>query len=243
MTIIPAIDLKDGKCVRLRQGRFDSVTVFNDDPVSQAQRWEASGAARIHVVDLNGSVQGKPVNLAYVEEIVRAVRVPVQVGGGIRDRPTILTLLDIGVDTVILGTLAAKEPEKVLEFLELFPGRLAIGIDARSGFVAVEGWEESTQILASELAARFDSAGPASFVYTDIERDGMMKGPNIESTRKFAGSTRTNVILSGGISELADVAAALPLEHVGVKGIIIGRALYDGRIDLREALEMAEKMQ
>jgi phosphoribosylformimino-5-aminoimidazole carboxamide ribotide isomerase len=241
MKIIPAIDLKDGKCVRLRQGRFDSATVFNHDPVSQALQWEASGATRIHIVDLNGSTQGKPVNSASVEKIVKVVRVPIQLGGGIRDQRTIATYLDIGIDTVIIGTMAAKDPEKVSEFLTLFPGRISIGIDANNGVVAVEGWQESTQIKATDLAVRFDNAGPAAFIYTDIERDGMMKGPNIESTREFAKSLCSQVILSGGISQMADVIAALPLENDGVRGMIIGRALYDGRIDLREALELAEK--
>lgn len=241
MIIIPAIDIKDGSCVRLRQGRFDSATVFNHDPAGQAQKWEEYGASRIHVVDLNGSSNGKPSNLNCIIEIVKAVRVPIQVGGGIRDHDTIRMYLDIGVNTVILGTLAAKDPAKVIELLNLFPGRIAVGIDARAGIVEVEGWKESTHIKALELAARFDSATPASFIYTDIDRDGMMQGPNIESTREFARSALSPVILSGGVASIDDVAAALPLENDGVNGIIVGRALYDGRVDLRKAIELAEK--
>lgn len=241
MIIIPAIDLKDGKCVRLRQGAMDTPTVFNEDPSAQARLWGSLGAGRIHVVDLDGSVGGKPANLTQIRDIVKAVRVPIQVGGGIRDNNTIRMYLDIGVSTVILGTVAAKNPELVLTFLSLFPGQVAIGIDARAGDVAVEGWTQSAHVNASDLAARFNSASPAAFIYTDIERDGMMQGPNIEATRDFARNTPTPVILSGGVSALSDVEKALPLEKDGVIGIIIGRALYEGTIDLEEAIKLAGK--
>ncbi len=241
MMIIPAIDIKDGKCVRLRQGRMDSSTVFNDSPCAQAKEWENFGASRIHVVDLDGSVQGQPANLHRVEEIVQAVSVPVQLGGGIRNATIIRTYLDVGVSTLILGTIAARDPERVLEFMDLFPGKIAIGIDARAGMVAVEGWTESTDMTATKLAARFESARPAAFIYTDIDRDGMMRGPNLESTRDFASSTSTPVILSGGVSSREDVVKALPLEKDGVVGIIIGRALYEGTIDLREAIKLVSK--
>ncbi len=241
MIIIPAIDLKDGKCVRLRQGAMDTPTVFNEDPSAQARLWESLGAGRVHVVDLDGSVGGKPANLTQIRDIVKAMRVPIQVGGGIRSVNTIRMYLDIGVNTVILGTVAAKNPEIVLTFLSLFPGQVAIGIDARAGDVAVDGWTQSAHVKASDLAARFDSAFPAAFIYTDIERDGMMQGPNIEATREFARHTSTPVILSGGVSALSDVEKALPLEKVGVMGIIIGRALYEGTIDLKEAIKLAEK--
>ena len=241
MIIIPAIDLKDGKCVRLRQGAMDTPTVFNEDPSAQARLWESLGAGRIHVVDLDGSVGGKPANLTQIRDIVKAMRVPIQVGGGIRDDNTIRMYLDIGVNTVILGTVAAKNPGLVLTFLSLFPGQVAIGIDARAGDVAVDGWTQSAHVKASDLAARFDSACPAAFIYTDIERDGMMQGPNIEATKEFARHTSTPVILSGGVSALSDVEKALPLEKVGVMGIIIGRALYEGTIDLKEAIKLAEK--
>ena len=241
MIIIPAIDLKDGRCVRLRQGRMDSSTVFNDDPSEQARRWEEMGAARIHVVDLNGSVDGKPVNLKRVEEIVKAVGVPVQLGGGIRDEETARTYLDAGVNTVILGTIAVKDPDTVMGIMHSLPERVAIGIDARSGMVAVEGWTESTGITAAEVAGRFEAAGPVSFIYTDIERDGMMKGPNVQATREFAASTSVPVILSGGVARYEDISDALPLAKDGVMGIIIGRALYEGTIDLREAIRLAEE--
>jgi phosphoribosylformimino-5-aminoimidazole carboxamide ribotide isomerase len=236
MIIIPAIDLKDGKCVRLRQGRMDSSTIFNDDPAAQARLWEDMGASKIHVVDLDGSVGGKPINYNRIKEITSAVDVPVQLGGGIRSPEVIRAYLDIGINTAILGTIAAKEPEKVKEFISEFPGRLAIGIDARSGIVAVQGWIESAGMKATDLAARYADSPPASFIYTDIDRDGMMRGPNIEATEDFAQNTLVPVILSGGVSTLSDVERALALEKSGVVGIIIGRALYEGTIDLQEAI-------
>lgn len=240
MIIIPAIDLKEGKCVRLRQGQMESSTVFNQDPVAQALTWEQSGASRIHVVDLDGSVGGSPANLKSIKGIVQKVRVPVQLGGGIRDEDTIRMYLDLGVDMVILGTVAAKDPHRVLHYLENFPKKVAIGIDARSGFVAVQGWTESTTVKATDLAARYDAAAAGAFIYTDIEKDGMMQGPNIEATREFARSVSTPVILSGGISSMSDIEHALPLEKDGVMGIITGRALYEGKIDLVKAIELAE---
>jgi phosphoribosylformimino-5-aminoimidazole carboxamide ribotide isomerase len=220
---------------------MDSSTIFNDAPPEQARQWEALGASRIHVVDLNGSVGGKPVNLDVVGKIAAAVRVPVQLGGGVRDRATAAMYLDMGVDRLIVGTMAAKEPEKARDLLSEFPGRIAIGIDALRGWVAVQGWTESTSVRASDLAAQFDAHHPAAFIYTDIERDGMMQGPNIGATREFAESTSTPVILSGGVSALEDVRNALALENYGIVGIIIGRALYDGKIDLREAIALTEK--
>jgi len=241
MIIIPAIDLKDGSCVRLRQGRMDCSTTFNDNPAAQAHLWQELGAARIHVVDLDGSVGGSPKNLQRVAEIVGAVDVPVQLGGGIRNEATIQTYLDLGVNTVILGTVAARDPELTMRFMAAFPGRIAVGIDARAGQVAVQGWTEHTNFMASDLAARLAPAGPACFIYTDIERDGMMQGPNIAATREFAASTTVPVILSGGVTTLADVEHALPLEKLGVIGIIIGRALYEGTIDLEEAVRLAEE--
>ncbi len=241
MIIIPAIDLKDGMCVRLKQGRMESSTVFNENPAEQARTWAAMGASRIHVVDLNGSMLGNPANLRSIEKVVRAVQVPVQLGGGIRSEETVRMYLDLGISTVILGTVAARNPEFVLDLLAKLPDRIAIGIDARSGKVAVEGWTEATELKASELAARFEGANPVAFIYTDIDRDGMMGGPNIQSTRDFADAASTPVILSGGISSLDDVKAALPLEEHGVAGIITGRALYEGKLDLREAILLTEK--
>lgn len=240
MIIIPAIDLKQGKCVRLRQGKMDSSTIFNDDAPAQARIWEQAGARRIHVVDLDGSVGGKPVNFATIRAVVAAARVPVQLGGGIRDEAAIRMYLDAGVSTVILGTIAAREPQRVLEFVDLFPGRIAVGIDAKQGMVAIHGWTEETHMRAGDLAQKFDSAGVAAFIYTDISRDGMMRGPNIEATVEFAQGLSTPVILSGGVATMDDVRGAVALEKHGIDGIIIGRALYEGRISLKEAIEVAE---
>ncbi len=241
MQIIPAIDLKGGKCVRLRQGNMELSTVFSDDPALQARTWQDLGASRIHVVDLEGSVGGEPANFKSVARIVDAVKVPIQLGGGLRDEATIRRYFDAGVSTVILGTMAAKNPERALELLSAFPGLIAVGVDARGGMVSVEGWTEATQLRAVELARYFDSSAAAAFIYTDIERDGMMRGPNFKATREFAESLSTPVILSGGVSNLRDVEDALGLEKSGVTGIIIGRALYEGQIDLREAIGIAEK--
>jgi phosphoribosylformimino-5-aminoimidazole carboxamide ribotide isomerase len=241
MIIIPAIDLKEGRCVRLRQGKMDSSTVFGENPAEVARRWAASGAERLHVVDLDGSVGGRPVNLERVKEIVSAIEIPVQLGGGIRDQDTIGLYLDIGVDTVILGTIAARDPDMVMALIDEFPGKIAVGIDAKAGMVAVEGWTESTNKRAAELADRFSATPPVRFIYTDIERDGMMCGPNIESTREFARSTRVPVILSGGVSVFGDLERIVPLEKDGVVGIIIGRALYEESIDLKEAIEFLGK--
>lgn len=220
---------------------MESSTVFNENPAEQARVWAASGAARIHVVDLDGSVGGSPTNLTSIREIVRAVDVPVQLGGGIRDEETIRMYLDLGICTVILGTIAVKNPDAVLGFLEQFPGKVAVGIDARDGMVAVEGWTETSRVSAADVAARFDPARPFYFIYTDIERDGMMKGPNIAATRAFARATDTPVILSGGVSTLDDVRNALPLESDGVAGVIIGRALYEGTINVQDAIRLAEE--
>ncbi len=239
MIIIPAIDLKDGKCVRLRQGQMDSPTIFNEDPAAQARTWEDLGASRIHVVDLDGSVGGRPVNLDKVKEIASAVKIPVQLGGGIRAADTMRMYFDMGVSTAILGTIAARDPEKVKSLISEFPGKVAIGMDARSGVVAVEGWTASAGLRATDLAARFADCPPVWFIYTDIDRDGMMHGPNIEATEDFTRNTSVPVILSGGVTTLADVERALALENLGVIGIIIGRALYEGSIDLREAITLA----
>jgi len=241
MIVIPAIDLKSGKCVRLRQGRFDDVTFFNDDPAAQARMWEDYGAARIHVVDLDGSAAGSPVNRHVVERIVSTVRVPVQLGGGIRDRDTVDAYLQAGVSTVVLGTVAARDKELTSELLQVYPHEIAIGIDARDGRVAVDGWTHITEVEAAALGKSYAALRPAYFIYTDIKRDGMMKGPNLDSTREFALSTSIPVILSGGVSTMADVNAVVGLEDFGVVGMIIGRALYDGNLNLREAIKLAER--
>ncbi len=242
MIVIPAIDLKEGKCVRLRQGRMDSATIFHHDPAAQAKTWEECGASRIHVVDLDGSTEGRPANLNAVEAVVRAVKIPVQLGGGIRDRQTIETYLHSGVRTVILGTAAARYPEQAMQWIAAFPEQVAVGIDARAGYVAVQGWTQSTDVTAVELAAHLQKANPAAFIYTDIEKDGMMQGPNIQATMTFAQATSIPVILSGGVSSMEDLRKALPLERCGVYGVIVGRALYEGRIDLRAAIELVERL-
>jgi phosphoribosylformimino-5-aminoimidazole carboxamide ribotide isomerase len=240
MIIIPAIDLKEGKCVRLRQGHMNSSTVFNDNPGDQVKTWVDKGAPRIHVVDLDGSVEGKPINGPAIESIVRAAGVPVQLGGGVRNRAIIQLYLDMGVDVLIMGTIAVRAPDEVKAHMEEFPGRIAVAVDARDGAVAVSGWTEGSTLSAKELAGKFEDAKPAAFIYTDIEKDGMMKGPNIEATREFAESTEVDVILSGGVTSLSDVKNALALSGVGVTGIIIGRALYEGSIDLEEAIGLVE---
>ncbi len=241
MIIIPAIDLKNGKCVRLRQGRFDEVTVFHHDPAAQARSWEDAGATRIHVVDLDGSTAGSPINRSTIERIVSSVCVPVQLGGGIRDRSSVHAYLEMGVSTVVLGTMAVKDRALTSELLKAYPTKLAIGVDARDGRVAIDGWTTVTDATAIELARAYASLEPAYFIYTDIQRDGMMRGPNLTSTREFAMGVTAPVILSGGVSTMRDVEAVLGLDHFGVVGMIIGRALYDGAIDLREAIRLAEK--
>ncbi|MHB8204720.1 MAG: 1-(5-phosphoribosyl)-5-[(5-phosphoribosylamino)methylideneamino]imidazole-4-carboxamide isomerase [Desulfomonilaceae bacterium] len=240
MIIIPAIDLKAGKCVRLRQGRMELSTVFNDNPVDQAMTWENLGAKRIHIVDLDGSIDGKPVNLQIIREIARNTNVPLELGGGVRDENTTQMYLDIGVSIVILGTIAARTPKLALELIRKFPGKIAIGIDAQAGRVAVQGWTEATDYEARELALVFDSDSPVAFIYTDIERDGMMVGPNFTATGEFAAAVNTPVILSGGVTNIQDVKKALTLEKYGVTGIIIGRALYEGAVDLKEAISLTE---
>jgi phosphoribosylformimino-5-aminoimidazole carboxamide ribotide isomerase len=240
MIIIPAIDLKNGKCVRLKQGRMDSSTTFNENPVDQAMKWQDMGAKKIHIVDLDGSIGGLPKNLALIRSMVTSINVPVELGGGIRNLATVQMYLDVGVKTVILGTIAAKNAELTAEILSKFQENVAIGIDAKGGKVAVEGWTEATSLNAAELGLYYDPFNPAAFIYTDIERDGMMNGPSFLSTRDFARTLKTSVILSGGVTTISDVENALELEKDGVTGIIIGRALYEGSIDLKEAIALTE---
>jgi len=236
MILFPAIDLKDGACVRLKLGLMDQATVFNDDPGAQARAFADAGAEWIHVVDLNGAFAGKPVNASAVEAILKAVRVPVQLGGGIRDMATIETWLERGIARVILGTVALKDPELVKDACRRFPGRVAVGIDAKGGRVAVEGWAETADITVTELALQFEQCGVAAIIYTDIDRDGVLSGPNVEATAALARAIKTPVIASGGVSSLDDLRAlkAVP----GLEGVISGRALYDGRIDLGAALAL-----
>jgi len=236
MEAIPAVDLKGGRCVRLRQGRMDDETVFSDDPVAMAKRWADLGARRLHVVDLDGAVQGRPANAAVIAAICRALEIPVQLGGGVRDLAGLAATLELGVDRVILGTLAARQPEVALEAVERFPGRVVIGIDARDGKVAVSGWLETSELDYLEAAKRFDAPGVAAIVFTDISRDGMHSGPNLESTARLCAHVSRPVIAAGGVHDMADVRRMLAMAPLGLAGFITGRAIYEGSLDLAEAL-------
>lgn len=238
MIIIPAIDLKDGKCVRLLQGRMDAETVFSDDPAAMARKWQDCGAGLIHVVDLDGAVEKSPKNLKAVGDIVDGVSTPIQVGGGIRNMETIDMYFDKGVRYVIIGTEAIRNPQLVVDACKKYPGRIIVGIDARRGKVAIEGWTRDTDTLAVDLARSFEDCGVAAINFTDIHRDGMETGPNIEETRKLAERVRIPVVASGGIGSIDDVKNLLPLEASGVVGMISGRALYTGALDLTEAIKL-----
>lgn len=236
MILYPAIDLKDGKCVRLLRGDMGKATVFGDDPAAQAAKFEAAGCEWVHLVDLNGAFAGEPVNAAAVEAILARIKVPAQLGGGIRDMATIETWLTKGLSRVILGTVAVENPALVREAAKAFPGKVAVGIDARKGFVATKGWAEETTVQATDLARSFEDAGVAAIIYTDIDRDGAMQGPNIEATEALARAVQIPVIASGGVSRMEDLTA---LQTTGViAGAISGRALYDGVIDLAQALQV-----
>jgi phosphoribosylformimino-5-aminoimidazole carboxamide ribotide isomerase len=241
MLMIPAIDLKDGKCVRLRQGRMEDDTVFSDDPVAMAARWVDEGARRLHLVDLNGAFEGKPVN----GDVVRAIAdkwpdLPLQVGGGIRDAETIAAYIEAGVDYCIIGTKAVREPEFVDEVCKQFPGHIIVGIDAKDGMVAVEGWAEVSDVSAIDLAKRFESAGVSAIVYTDISRDGMMQGVNHEATAELAKAISIPVIASGGITDITDISRLMLVSDSGIMGAITGRAIYEGTLDLAEAQRLAD---
>ena len=239
--LFPAIDLKDGQCVRLKLGDMAQATVFNDDPAAQARIFEQQGFRYLHIVDLNGALAGRPVNAAAVEAILKAVSIPVQLGGGIRDLATIEAWLGRGIRRVILGTAAVRSPDLVRDACRRFPGRVAVGIDARAGKVAVEGWAETSEFTAIELARRFEDAGVAAIVHTDIERDGVLKGLNLPATAELARATAIAVIASGGLAGIEDVKALLRPEYAMLEGAIAGRALYDGRIDAREALALIKR--
>jgi phosphoribosylformimino-5-aminoimidazole carboxamide ribotide isomerase len=238
--LYPAIDLKDGRCVRLLRGDMAAATVFNDDPAAQARSFEAAGARWLHVVDLDGAFAGTSRNGAAVEAILAATGARVQLGGGIRSRAAIAFWLGRGVARVVLGTAALTDPALVRDACRDFPGRIALGIDARHGQVAIEGWARTEGIAALALARRFEDAGAAAIVHTDIERDGALQGANIAASAALARQVRTPVIVSGGIAALADIAAAKACAKDGIAGAIIGRALYDGRIDLGAALALAD---
>ena len=235
MILYPAIDLKDGQCVRLYKGEMERATVFNDDPAAQARAFEEAGCEWLHLVDLNGAFAGEPVNAGAVEAILGAISVPAQLGGGIRDMATIERWLSRGLARVILGTVAVEDPALVREAARAFPGQVAVGIDARGGRVATRGWAEETDVQATDLARSFEDAGVAAIIYTDIERDGAMQGPNVEATAALARAVSIPVIASGGVSSLDDLLA---LKNCGapLDGVISGRALYDGAIDLSRAL-------
>lgn len=236
MILFPAIDLKNGQCVRLRQGDMDRATVFNDDPAAQAAAFEAQGFQWLHVVDLDGAFAGKPMNAAAVEAILARVAFPVQLGGGIRDMKTVAGWLEKGIARVIIGTAAVRDPGFVREAAKAFPGQVAVGIDARDGFVAVEGWAETSALAADDLGRRFEDAGVAAIVYTDIARDGMLQGVNWEGTIALANALTIPVIASGGLASMADIERLCTPDAAILEGAITGRALYDGRIDPAQAL-------
>lgn len=238
MILFPAIDLKDGLCVRLKLGDMAQATVFNDDPAAQARSFERQGFTWLHLVDLNGAFEGKPVNAEAVEAILAAVKLPVQLGGGIRNLDQIEAWLGKGIRRVILGTVALRDPALVREACRLFPGRIAVGIDAKGGRVAVEGWAETSDLTAVDLAGRFADAGVSAIIFTDIDRDGVLKGLNIESTLELAKSISIPVIASGGLASMDDIHRLLQPDCRILEGAISGRALYDGRIDVAEALRL-----
>ena len=243
LLIIPAIDLKDGKCVRLRQGQMDKATVFSDDPVATAKRWVDAGARRLHIVDLNGAVAGEPVNAAAVEAIVRTFPdLPVQVGGGIRDEEAIQTYLDCGVRYVILGTKAVNAPHFVSDVCAEFPGHIIVGLDAKDGKVAIDGWSKLSGHDVIDLAKKYQVEGVEAIVYTDIGRDGMMSGVNVEATTRLADSISIPVIASGGVSSLDDIKHVCKMAENGVVGAIIGRALYEGSLDFAAAQKLADEL-
>jgi len=239
MIVIPAVDIRNGKCVRLLQGRPDAETVFSDDPAAMAEKWEAAGASLIHVVDLDGALEQQPRNLESIRRILDRVQVDIQVGGGLRDLKTIRTYLDMGIQRVVIGTEAIRNPDLVVTSCREFPDRIVVGIDARDGRVAIEGWTETTAVTAVDLARRFEDSGVAAINFTDIHRDGMQTGPNIEETRRLAESIDIPVVASGGVSSMEDIIRLLPLESAGVVGVITGKALYSGALDLEQAIGAA----
>lgn len=237
MDVIPAIDLLDGQCVRLHQGDYGQVTRFGEDPVAQALSWQAQGAQRLHLVDLDGARSGEPINDAVVKAVTAALEIPVQLGGGVRSAERAEELLACGLDRVILGTVAVEQPALVRQLAERHPGRVVVGLDARDGKVATRGWLEESALEATAVAASFSDCPLAALICTDIATDGTLSGPNLDFLRQMSAATPLPVIASGGIGGLEDLLALLPLEAEGVSGVIVGRALYDGRVDLGEALQ------
>ncbi|MFN2382414.1 MAG: 1-(5-phosphoribosyl)-5-[(5-phosphoribosylamino)methylideneamino]imidazole-4-carboxamide isomerase [Guyparkeria sp.] len=243
MLLIPAIDLKDGKCVRLRQGRMEDATVFADDPLEMAQRWVDAGARRLHIVDLNGAFAGQPVNAEVIQRIAEAFpELPIQVGGGIRDEDTVQAYLDLGVRYVIIGTKAVSAPHFINDLCMEFPGHIIVGLDGRDGRAAIDGWSKLSHHNVQELAQRFERDGVAAIVYTDIGRDGMMNGVNVDATVEMARAVTIPIIASGGVSTLDDIRALCAVESEGIMGAIIGRALYENSIDLSEAQTLADAL-
>jgi len=238
--ILPAIDLKEGRCVRLEQGLMEKDTVYNDDPAAQALAWQEQGGEFLHIVDLDGAFAGVPKNKDAIRAIVNAIDIPSELGGGIRDLPTIEAYLDLGVSRVILGTVAKENPALVEEACRLYPGQIVVGIDAKDGLVAVRGWADVTEKLASEMAKEMEGFGVEAIIYTDIARDGMMQGPNIEATKNLAEAISIPVIASGGLSSLDDIRRLLAIESSGVTGVIAGKSIYSGAIDLREAVRLTK---
>ncbi|MDE2089296.1 MAG: 1-(5-phosphoribosyl)-5-[(5-phosphoribosylamino)methylideneamino]imidazole-4-carboxamide isomerase [Gammaproteobacteria bacterium] len=243
MMLIPAIDLKDGKCVRLRQGRMEDETIFSDDPLATAGRWVEAGARRLHIIDLNGARAGRPVNAQVIQRIAQAFpEVPVQVGGGIRDEDTVQAYLDAGVSYVIIGTKAVSAPHFVSDLCLEFPGHILVGLDAKGGRVAIDGWSKLSHHEVRDIAQRFEKDGVEAIIYTDIGRDGMMSGVNVEATAALARGISIPVIASGGVSSLDDVRALCAIAGDGIMGAIIGRALYEGTLDLAEGQKLADEL-
>lgn len=240
MIVIPAIDLKEGKCVRLEQGIMDKDTIFNHNPGAQARDWQDQGAEFLHIVDLDAAFAGEPKNRSAIEAILKAITIPAQLGGGIRDIATIESYLSIGLSRVIIGTAAQKNPKLVRDACEKFPGQIVVGIDAKNGMVAVQGWAEVTDITAIELAKNFEGFGVSAIIYTDISRDGMLQGPNLEATKNLAESISIPVIASGGVSTLEDIQNLMTIESSGISGVITGKAVYTGAIKLAEAVALTK---
>jgi phosphoribosylformimino-5-aminoimidazole carboxamide ribotide isomerase len=238
MIIIPAVDIKNGKCVRLLQGRMDDETVYSDDPQAMASKWTRLGAQRIHVIDLDGAFAKIPQNTGSIRKILQTVKVPIQLGGGIRTEETVRMYLEMGVKRVIIGTGAIKRPDFVKKVCKFYPGQIIVGIDARNGKVAIDGWTQTTRIEAMELAKEFEDCGVAAINFTDIHRDGMQTGPNLDATLRLAEAVSIPVVASGGVSSIEDIKNLLPLETAGVAGVIVGKALYSGKLDLKEALDL-----
>ncbi|MFH2013276.1 MAG: 1-(5-phosphoribosyl)-5-[(5-phosphoribosylamino)methylideneamino]imidazole-4-carboxamide isomerase [Pseudomonadota bacterium] len=241
MIIIPAIDLKEGKCVRLMQGHMDKATIFSDNPAEIAKNWEDKGAELIHIVDLDGSIAGSPKNREIIEEIIKSIKIPVQIGGGIRDLATINRYISLGINRVIMGTTALEAPGLIKKACQRYPGKILVGIDAKNGRVAVRGWTEVTEKKVVDTAKEFEGFGVAAFIFTDIKRDGMQTGPNIEKTKELAQSVSVPVIASGGVNTISDIEDLMEIEKYGVSGVIVGRAIYTGSLRLEDAIRLTRE--